>query len=304
MSEPLVCAVMLTRDRPEMAARAVRCFREQTYKNKRLLIHDNSENTQANERLRGFNGPKDEIWYCRDSGWATIGALRNRANECMDSDIICAWDDDDYSHSNRIAEQVALLKSSKAECVGYHSMYFWEAGAICRKCGEEQPLPHDPFCRSCDEDLRLGEKAGRAFLYSGEPPYAIGTSLCYWRSTWENRPFLDVPIGEDSKFLDGTSADGKTRIAEPLRVASVSANKWPPCETCGGTIRHGAWDAGPMCPSSDGWDAPIIEPRMVARIHPDSLTYKAGYRRRLEVEPWSRVTDPAVMEHCRKAMEL
>ena len=43
---------------------------------------------------------------------------------------------------------------------------------------------------------------------------------------------------------------------------------------------------------------------MIARIHAGSLSYKAGYRNRLEAEPWSRVTVPSVIDYCREVMEL
>src|SRR6266568_2655786 len=36
--DPTICAIMLTRDRPAMAARAVESFRRQTYERKRLLV--------------------------------------------------------------------------------------------------------------------------------------------------------------------------------------------------------------------------------------------------------------------------
>ena len=38
MSDPKVCAVLLTADRPEYARRAVECFRAQTYQNKRIVV--------------------------------------------------------------------------------------------------------------------------------------------------------------------------------------------------------------------------------------------------------------------------
>ena len=39
-SNPSVCAIMLANGRPEMVARAVKSFRAQTFRNKRLLVYD------------------------------------------------------------------------------------------------------------------------------------------------------------------------------------------------------------------------------------------------------------------------
>lgn len=286
MAEPLVCAVILTRDHPEMAARAVQCFREQTYWRKTLVVVSNGAAPFPETIAKKY-------WWPEYEG-RSIGNLRNMANsravEDHAPDILVHFDDDDWSHPNRIAEQVALLQSSGAECVGYHSMYFWQAPILDL---------HDQISEAYNAGNSLDvtnltthegrlHGYGRVYLYAGEPPYALGTSLCYWRSVWEKRPFEDVPMGEDSKFLDGTNAEGK-RIHEPLRVASVSANVVPRVDAPSGIYRY---------------TIETSEPRMVARIHPDSLSYKAGYRRRLDAEPWSRVTDPAVIEYCRKAMEL
>ena len=118
MADPTVCAVMLTRNRPDMARRAVRSFESQTYQNKRLVIWD----TVCGPTVRHAG----HFQHCTigDAG-ESIGKLRNQANALCREDIIIHFDDDDVSHPNRIAEQVAHLQASGAECVGYREMLFW-----------------------------------------------------------------------------------------------------------------------------------------------------------------------------------
>ena len=108
----------------------------------------------------------------------SIGRLRNIANGYSSGSIIMHWDDDDWSHPTRIADQVALLQMSGADAVGYRDMLFW---------------------RTPQEE---------AWLYHNDrPDYALGTSLCYWRETWERKKrFEDAPkrpgaTGEDTIFL-------------------------------------------------------------------------------------------------------
>ena len=170
INNPTVCAVMLTRDRPEMAARAIRAFRAQTYQNKSLLL------VNSGKRL-----PFPEFPVHVNTMPASIGVLRNRANEFAKSAaVIIHWDDDDWSYPNRITEQVALLRLSGKECVGYREVLFW--------------------------------KEGEAFLYTNHNPrYCLGTSLCYWRSVWEKRPFPDLPkhkggTAEDTEWLHGVDS--------------------------------------------------------------------------------------------------
>lgn len=196
VSEPLVAAIMLTKDRPVMARRAVECFRAQTYERKRMVIVNSGEDQVSLE--------DQMIWEPVFTGIdrMSIGFLRNHANKFasahygpsdMRPDVFVHWDDDDWSHSNRIAEQVALLQSSGADCVGYRSLLCWREKE-CAFCADPEGVA-GAHC-SCGD--------GQAWRYSHpSPSYALGASLCYWRKTWEQRPFQDISKGEDSKFIEG-----------------------------------------------------------------------------------------------------
>ena len=219
---------MLTRDRPELAKKAVECFRSQTYAAKRILVADNSMCPEALDGLL-VDIPVGYAWSCGAEG--TIGAMRNQANAvARAADIIVHWDDDDWSHPNRIAEQVALLQASGADCVGYNEMLFWREP---RAFGTALVTPLN----------------GEAWLYGyGPPKPTLGTSLCYWRKTWERKPFRnDLPrngesTGEDWEFIQG------------LKVMAVSSlHPW-----AGDNLR--------------------AHPRMIARIHGgNSVKYNLEY---------------------------
>ena len=182
---PRVAAICLTANRPEMMARAVRSFESQTYGRKRLIIFDTGE-------IVRYHG---HFQHCVVGGPAmTIGALRNESNRLTDKDeILVHWDDDDLSHPNRITEQVALLQASGADAVGYSDMLFWH------------------------------ETPGEAWRYrAGKRNYALGTSLCYWRSTWETKPFPDLPVGEDTEWQRNLKVTAVSSIgSSPLMVASI-----------------------------------------------------------------------------------
>jgi hypothetical protein len=111
---------------------------------------------------------------------------------------VCHWDDDDWSHPNRIAEQVALLQATEADCVGYNEMLFWRE--------------------------RAPERPGESWLYSNQNPrYALGTSLCYWRLAWEARPFQDINHGEDTEWLKGVRCEAVSS-GKPSSRAIYSAD--------------------------------------------------------------------------------
>lgn len=255
-NQPTVACIMLANGRPEMCARAMKCFDAQTYDNRIDVIWDND-------------------------GSRSIGALRNEANRSTDCDIICHWDSDDWSHPDRIAEQVALLQSSGAECVGYNEMLFWFNAmgcscfkspgppwyaAQCRKplhhVGEHdfgtQKQNHARFWKNepisfINADKITGapinNEFGEAWVYTMafEPQrYAMGASMCYWRETWERHPFPDQSAGCDDLFWFNAK----------LNIRSVSAfqNEYgilkEPAMICG---MHGSNTCASAAPGAKEW---------------------------------------------------
>ena len=241
MSKPLVCAIMLTAERPALAKRAIDCFRSQTYANKLLLILDTGDAAARGDCY-------GSIWWWQKNVGRTVGELRNQAVHLtfqMRPEIIVHWDDDDWNHPERITEQVALLQSSGADAVGYREMLFWR----------EHGAPGNQI-----------NGTGEAWMYRQmNPRYALGTSLCYWRRTWERTPFPPKSRGEDLVWFDG----GMNQVG----VSSIG----------------GDWSEG-RCP------------RMIARIHAGNTSnaYRPDLMR--GSAEWKR--DARWDKHCGAVMEL
>jgi hypothetical protein len=278
MTEPLVVAIMLTKDRPEMAKRAVECFRQQTYKNRFMLAWNTGK---ALDWASIGVKVEDSIYDSQDLGLElpceSIGGLRNQANHiALDPpfpralharpEILVHWDDDDWSHPNRISEQVALLQASGKQVVGYRDMLFWRS--------PRGPHDVDPMERTSPA------LPGEAWLYSNaDPRFCLGTSMCYWREVWEKRPFPDQPkpgkmTGEDKEFC---------RDRDTLGVSSM------------------------LDPTKGITSAKDLQPRIIASIHGgNSSDQYADVIRRVEkgenLSNWKRV--PQWDEHCRKVMAL
>lgn len=215
-SEPLVCAVMLTRDRPAMARRAVEAFMEQTYSHKRLCILDTSLDPMESPGLA-----EDDYESAPECRGLSVGKLRNYAMQGESGDIFFHWDDDDWSHPNRIAEQVALLQSSGADLVGYREMLFWREGFVSHH--------HRKLHTTGQITTMTIERPGEAWLYqSHRADHVLGTSFCYWRRTWERKKFADLPkgpaaTGEDWTFLQGLKVASETamRSGGSRMIASI-----------------------------------------------------------------------------------
>ena len=250
VSEPSVCALLLTADRPHLARRAVESFRRQTYPAKRLFGLDSSANSTPG--LPWGDSDSTVMWVPALD--LPIGGLRNYALHAAlgwhEFEIVVHFDDDDWSHPNRIAEQVELLQSSGADVVGFREMLFWREGQL---------LAGDP-----------SKWHGEAWLYSNpNPGYALGTSLCYWRRTWERKPFPATSFGEDIQFCTG------------LKVCGVSYRtvEW-----------HGNWHVEQE-----------YEPRMIARIHAGNTSTAYTPAKMAAAREWRRV--PEWDKYCRRTLE-
>lgn len=238
---PLVCSVLLTADRPEMTARAVRCFDEQTYDERKLLIFDTGEEMHLGHRMGKaapgvpFISPLTgscHVWFPELRG-RSIGELRNRANSygCIwltsTPDLFAYWDSDDWSHPMRLEEQVALIDSdAKLDAVGYSDMLFWE-------CSPPRP----------DDGRVWAQLPGQAWLYTSTSNYLLGTSLLYRRSAWERKRFEHVSLGEDKRWEAGM------RMARELSVP----RRYPRLGPSMIASIHGANTSSRIDPAAENW---------------------------------------------------
>jgi glycosyltransferase involved in cell wall biosynthesis len=186
---PAVTGLLLTNGtRDEMTRRAIRCFHAQTYPRKHLLLVD--------------SGQPSGDWVSSDIA-ATIfrcsaepiGVLRNLGCQVSRDDIIAHFDDDDWSHPRRLQEQIDFLIASGAPIVGYRDMLI----------RDERPKPPVTWR-----------------FRGGSPGAALGSSLCYWRESWLNRPFPRLHTGEDTTWqLRFTVQTMSSLEQEPRMVATV-----------------------------------------------------------------------------------
>jgi len=253
MSNPSVCAVMLTADRAELARQAVECFRRQTYDpiRRTLLIFDSGNDTDWYDSRCDVENEFHAIIDTQGMRQRSIGTLRNEANEYAGGpEVLIHWDSDDLSHPNRIAEQVALLQSSGADVVGYNRMLFW------RERLYDDGRPEGPI------------EWGEAWIYTGE---ILGTSLAYWRKTWERTPFAANHIlNEDGGFVNEVRAKGGKVVAVDSIVQEDQ-----------GRIGY-------------------LTPRMIARIHQGNASNPAYRTLKTHSNHWQRV--PQWDSYCRKEM--
>lgn len=191
---PLVSCIMPTCNRPAFIPRSLLCFASQDYPNLELIVLDDGTSIEALL-------PKDpRIHYHRLAGKSPIGIKRNLACERSRGDFIIHWDDDDWYAPDRVRRQIAPLLQSRLGISGSSAMYY------------------------------LTEDGGQAFRYElrGSPPKWMG-GLAYRRSLWERRPFDNVQVAEDVRFLAGVPRDARLDLRDPsLSVGAIHAANTSP----------------------------------------------------------------------------
>jgi glycosyltransferase involved in cell wall biosynthesis len=181
---------MPTYNRAKWISLAIECYLQQTFTDSELVILDNGDDetesvVPAHPRIRYYKQPGQKL---------NTGEIRNRVNELAQGEIVCHWDDDDWSAPNRIETQVARLLSSGKQVTGYHSISYWDTSS--------NRAPED-----------------RAHIYQGTASYACGTSQLYFKNWWTQHPFNTKAVGEDSDFSHAAkcskqldSVDGRQMI--------------------------------------------------------------------------------------------
>ncbi|HEX7090576.1 MAG TPA: glycosyltransferase [Longimicrobiales bacterium] len=125
---PRISCLTVTRGRLRRLKRAIRCYCEQTYENRELVVvcDADARTRRAVERYVALLGrPEIRVEWCAPG--RSLGALRNLSLDAAAGEIVCQWDDDDLYHPERLALQAApLLESDAAACALTDQLHFFE----------------------------------------------------------------------------------------------------------------------------------------------------------------------------------
>jgi O-antigen biosynthesis protein len=164
--QPLVSCVMPTWNRRAFIPAAIDCWLKQTYENRELIILDDGE-----EPIEDLIPDDDRILYAFDQKRCT-GDKRNKVNELAQGEIICHWDDDDWSDPERIQFQVDLLRGSSKPVTGFSNLLFWS----------------------------LVDESAKKFTAS-IAGYVCGTTLMYTKEFWQGHRFKSKQMASDNDFV-------------------------------------------------------------------------------------------------------
>jgi len=130
----MISCLMVTLDRLELAKLAIRSYAEQSYRPRELVIVSDGQE-DFRRALAGYAEELDALevrLIDPGAGEWTLGALRNISMAAARGEIVCQWDDDDYSHPDRLATQADHMESQAAEASFFtdHLQYIEPEGLL------------------------------------------------------------------------------------------------------------------------------------------------------------------------------
>lgn len=114
---PKISCLTATLDRLILLKEAIRCYLDQTYPNKELVIvtEGTPRYKQAIAAYLQTLGRDDIKLVTLDGDDYTLGKVRNVSLEAATGDVVCQWDDDDLYHPHRLAVQAGFMLQAGAE---------------------------------------------------------------------------------------------------------------------------------------------------------------------------------------------
>jgi len=205
---PLISCLMPTADRRNFLPSAISCFLDQTYRARELVVVDDGD-----EAIEDLVTGRPDVRYVRLAHRTVLGEKRNIAAEIARGELLAHWDDDDWSHPERLARQVAALASSVDAC-GLSELLWWEPA---------------------------NQRAWR-YRYAGHRPWVAGNTLAYRKDAWLRSPFPALPVGEDTAFLWGP---GQLSI-QPLKDMSLVVGTIHEHNSCPKFTQGDSWTRAPV----------------------------------------------------------
>jgi glycosyltransferase involved in cell wall biosynthesis len=200
--QPLVSCICVTHHSVEFLKRAIRCFQEQTYQNKELVISFTSNNKDAIALLEELKDERIKPLPIPENTKFTLGEKRNWAIDHSTGFYICVWDDDDWYNSRRLEFQVKSLEgnpfkstvlssvilfdSNTNEAYRSATRWAWEQTLLCeRAVFDTSSLRYPALDRGEDSVLIYNLKKSCLLLTTHNP--ALYIYVYHGQNTWHRQ---------------------------------------------------------------------------------------------------------------------
>jgi glycosyltransferase involved in cell wall biosynthesis len=200
---------MPTFNRQDLIPVALKCYLSQDWPDKELVVIDDGAETVKNLVQQWV----PDAVYIHLQEKQVIGTKRNLACEAARGEVICHFDDDDWSAVGRIRDQVTRLLESGKQMTGYHSITYWN-----------------------------GKKAYR--YVSAVPKYAVGSTMCYRKRFWELNHFPAKSYAEDNALVYKARDERQLISADARQMMIIRSHA--SCTSSPERLRQNTWPQVPM----------------------------------------------------------
>jgi glycosyltransferase involved in cell wall biosynthesis len=204
----LVSCIMPTCNRQDLIPVALKCYLSQDWSEKELVVIDDGT-VKVDEVVKQLVPDAVYVYLTEKQ---TIGSKRNLACEAARGEVICHFDDDDWSAAGRIRDQVTRLLQSGKQMTGYHSISYWN-----------------------------GTKAYR--YVSAVPQYVVGTTMCYQKTFWDTHRFPPKNYAEDNTLVYSARDENQLIGADARQMMVVRSHAF--CTSSPQKLRQDTWPEVP-----------------------------------------------------------
>jgi glycosyltransferase involved in cell wall biosynthesis len=197
--------------------RAIRSFEDQTYNNKELVIVYEDDDHFTDDFLCRVTSSKIKKIKVKKSKCLALGGLRNLSIQECSGEYFCQWDDDDWSHNNRIAFQMNVIRESNMPaCVMMHWLIFdetedqayvsnrrpWEGSLLCKKSLISKDIKYDDTNKG--EDTHIVKELFKSHLIFPVMMPKLYIYVYHGKNVWQREHWEEIFMA--SKKLSNTSS--------------------------------------------------------------------------------------------------
>jgi len=237
--EPLVSCLCVTRGKPDKLRRAIDCFLAQTYECRQLVIVFEDDDFPTRRVVKEVESrfPRHVVsMEVPARPKLTLGQLRNVAVSLADGEYFCQWDDDDWYHDQRVANQLAAARSSgRPACLltnwlifdeikrqAYFSHFrLWEGTILCRRDVLDEQLRYPSLPRAEDYLFtNLLVERGHVFplAAAGMYIYTVHTKNTWSRDHFETMFSCSQRLSSEATMLIEDILNGRYSVADASRL--------------------------------------------------------------------------------------
>lgn len=120
---PKISCLLVTAGRYERVQQSLRCFQNQTYPNKELILVSQGEG-EVNQALFELTRTIPEVQFFCAHSRLSLGSMRNLSCEIANGPILCQWDDDDFYFPTRLTDQFKALTGNSKNVASAFTKFF------------------------------------------------------------------------------------------------------------------------------------------------------------------------------------